>query len=484
MREWWERGPGLLLAFFLAAGLTAAQSPADRGRLEIGVEQRIRGDAWNNSTDRNDAYPDNRQQVRVWTRFWVKSLLMKNVELNFGLAHENLFKAGSDYAFDEIYFDQAQLRFKKLFLSGLDLQVGRYNIMKGDSFLFREGTPGDGPRNEYFNAATIGYSYRKSRLELIGILNPSRDRFLPVVHDRYRLLQNWTEQALGAYYTDGNRPGTSADAYYFLKKEIRDVRSAATGSFQPDRHLHTAGGSWQQKLGPRWSARGEAARQWGAQHGGTRIASLGGYAYLERTFDHAWSPSVRVGAMALSGDDPASRGTNENWDPLFFPVARLEPALRLCPGQGKGGCLLDQPAHGRRGIRVPAIPANRVAADLVPYGRRAPAGRRFPLFRKRDPSRRPPANTLRHQFRTELRPEGSLRTSSAGGFLHRTIPGQWSAAPASLALLFPASALEPFRGPKHSGVGPAFRNSDPLLRCKYNREGGLVDLDAVADQNR
>jgi hypothetical protein len=301
----------------VCAAAAAAQTPNHEPPvIEAGFEQRIRNENWNNLFDYSDRLDDEREQVRYRTRAWLKVPLFSSVDFFAGLNQETNQIHGKDNAFDEIVFENLYLDFKKVFVKGLSLRVGRQNLIRGEGFLLLEGDPWDGSRSIYFNAATLAYDFRKSRLELIGILDPSRERFLPAIHANHRLLTEWDEQALGAYYTDRNIKDTSLEAYYFYKKEVKDTRAPSNAQFQPDRHISTAGARVVRKLSPHWSATGEFAGQWGAQHDGRDIHANAGYGYVKRTWDVKSKPYVQAGYWFFSGDDPKTK-TIENWDPIF-----------------------------------------------------------------------------------------------------------------------------------------------------------------------
>ena len=58
----------------------------------------------------------------------------------------------------------------------------------------------------------LAYAWKKSKIELIGISNPSRDRYLPRFSDRHRLLTEWDDQAIGSYFTSAPRRDTDVEA--------------------------------------------------------------------------------------------------------------------------------------------------------------------------------------------------------------------------------------------------------------------------------
>lgn len=302
----------MLCAAAAAAQTTNHEPPV----IEAGFEQRVRSENWNNLFDYSAALDDEREQVRYRTRAWIKVPVLSSIDFFAGVNQETNQIRGRDNCFDEIIFENFYLDFKRVFLKGLSFRVGRQNLIRGEGFLLVEGDPWDGSRSVYFNAATLAYEFRKSRIELIGILDPSRERFLPAINANHRLLQEWDEQALGAYYTDRNMKDTAIEAYYFYKKEVKDTRPSSNAQFQPDRHIGTAGARLVRKLNAQWSLTGEFAGQWGAQHGGRDIRAHAGYGYVKRTFDRKSKPYLQAGYYVFSGDDPATR-TIENWDPIF-----------------------------------------------------------------------------------------------------------------------------------------------------------------------
>ena len=295
-------------------------SQTENGRVfEFGFEQRVRNENWNNLFDYNDNLDDQRVQIRWRTRAWLKAPVSRNVDVFVGLNQETnqVLTPDRPFQFDEAFVESAYVDVKKLFVKGLTLRVGRQNINRGEGFLLLEGTPGDGSRSIYYNAAVLGYSWRKSRLEAIGIANPRTDRYFPRVHDRSKPLQDWSERAIGTYYTDANLKNTSVEAYYFYKKEIGDLRPVTHPQYQGDRHISTAGGRIVEKLPKGWSLTGELALQWGAQHPNLTVSGRGGYAYAKKTFGAKGRHYLLGGYIGMSGDDPATATRIENWDPLF-----------------------------------------------------------------------------------------------------------------------------------------------------------------------
>lgn len=304
----------LALAIFVFGVIAGrAQTSPEPSVFEFGFEQRVRNENWNNITDYSDARDDEREQIRYRTRVWAKAPLGHSVDFFVGLNQETADRMRQDNTFDEVFVEAAYLDFKRLFVDGLSLRVGRQNLIRGEGFILIDGNPWDGSRSMYYNAVDLSYERGKSKVELIGILNPSRDRMLPRIHDQHRNLLDWDDKGIGSYYTHAS----GLEGYYFYKRETNALRPFLGGRPQQDRHIHTAGTRTVRKLRPGWTGTAEFAYQWGAERPAIRLTGWGGYAHLRRTWtDRPWKPYVQAGYWAMSGDNPATPGY-EGWDPLF-----------------------------------------------------------------------------------------------------------------------------------------------------------------------
>ena len=307
-----------VIILILCAALRLCGQSENGRAIEFGFEYRIRNENWNNLFDFNDSLDDQRVQVRHRGRVWMKAPATSNVDVVMGLNQETNQILTPDRPFqqDETVFETAYVDFKKLFVKGLSLRVGRQNLIKNEGFLMLEGSPGDGSRTVYFNAAVLGYSWKKSKLELMGISNPRTDRYLPRIHDRRKPIFDWGEQAIGSYYTGNDLKNTSIEAYYFFKKESGDLRPPTHFQYQGDRRFSTGGGRVVHRLPRGFSLNGELALQWGAQRPNMTVSARGGYAYLKKTFGGG-RHYVLGGYIGMSGDDPSTLDRIEGWNPLF-----------------------------------------------------------------------------------------------------------------------------------------------------------------------
>ena len=307
-----------LLALALAAlvSTAAAGGAPPANRLELGFEERVRSENWDNSTDFNQKTVDARHQWRFRTRAWAKWSASASTDFVLGLADESrkLTTPHVALTMDETVIENLYLDHR--FADGASVRVGRQNLSKGDGFILTDGSPLDGSRVAYFNALDLGWTSGKSRLDLLIISDPYRDEYLPRVHDRTKSLIEWDENALGLYWTDASRAGTTLDVYYFYKSQTGDTRALTNAGYQGDRMFHTLGGRCTRDFAGGWSLKAEMAGQAGGQNPGSDIRAWGTQATLKKSFAHATKPALLLGWTGLSGDDPTT-AANEGWDPLF-----------------------------------------------------------------------------------------------------------------------------------------------------------------------
>ncbi len=328
----------LILIMLLSVSAVAVESDSDattaalpnapatataESRLDYGFDVRVRSENWNNIQDQNDASDDERHHVRFRTRTWMK-VNTGRVDLYVRLANEFRKQTTPELRLnlDEVFVDSLYLDFKKLPLSGLTLRVGRQELApKGDGLLFSDASSCDGSRSFYYNALDLTYSRKKSKLELLAILDPRQEQFLPLIHNQSKYLNEWDEQAIGLYYTDRNHKLSDLDAYYFYKKEVHDYRAAVNRSFQPDRHVQTAGIRVLRRLPRSFTMTSELAYQWGAQHPEIRIRGWAATTWIKKEWTARWKPYVLAAFVGLSGDDRKTAGV-EGWDPIFSRYPR------------------------------------------------------------------------------------------------------------------------------------------------------------------
>lgn len=315
--------------FLLAPILPLAAQGPQKPRVELGFEERVRLEDWDNILDHRDAAPDVRTHLRFRTRGWALWRPVPTLELALGLVNEGRKITRPDLAqhHREVLVERLSLAWRPV--ADWDLQVGRQNVARGEGFILMDGTPGDGSRTAFFDGAIGGWQRGEHRLEAMLFRNTRTDRHLgalneaPQPADRPRLAE--ADESLGGFYYTGQlRKATRLEGYLFRMARRDDPRFPAKG--QPDRQFNVLGARWVEALGGGFTLTAEGALERGrvaARPGGLpgqELRAWGGTARLSRAFGGPWKPTLSAGLVGLSGDNPRTPEV-EGWDPVFgrFP---------------------------------------------------------------------------------------------------------------------------------------------------------------------
>jgi len=344
-----------------SAGQSQATGAEAEAPITYGFDERIRFEGYNNA-DFNSAKSDRLNQLRMRTRPYVDINFNEYLEGYLRMGWEGIKRnndasypsatvneQASPFMAGELWFDNAYLKLKKIpGVENLSLQAGRFEIFRGEGFLFSDPSAVDGSRDAYDNAFDLAYRHKNSNLELIGIDNPKYDEFFPTwnkapivdasnssnsgtmkncvasLAQTGKQLQEWDQTAIGMYYMNRELKNTDIDAYTFFNKSYGDIRKPTYYTYLPDRHYTLFGGRVVQRVKQvsGLSLTGEFAYEDGtedsmkARKPNFDIRAWGGYGYAKKKFNVKMNPYVTAGFWALSGQDPKSR-TVGNFDPLF-----------------------------------------------------------------------------------------------------------------------------------------------------------------------
>jgi hypothetical protein len=302
-----------------------------------GFDQRIRPVYTNNIVllDKN-ASGHERIFNRFRSRLWSKFTPAEDIEINTRLVWEwriwcNSNSPGplrnpSSIEWDEAIFDQLNAKFKNLFEMPMDIQVGRQDLIFGNGWLVLDGTPLDGSRTIYFDAARMTYRYEesKSTLDLVYIdQSASQDRWIDPINDQDRAVMEQDERGAILYLTNKAIENVQIDGYYIWKHDIfPDVfADNYPASWSRESDLHTFGARAAGKIDDNWGYRAEFAQQLGRQKNfggeGQSVCAFGFNGRLNYKFNDAWNNEIHTGYEYLSGDDPGTESTDEGFDPLW-----------------------------------------------------------------------------------------------------------------------------------------------------------------------
>jgi hypothetical protein len=342
----------LFVALLLPVIASAQGQPAQSGdwKFKWGGVERLRNEYWRNWKDMNNEGIDNRNFFRIKTSLWGQADYGK--DLTAYLKFSNEFRAytyfggatgsvpdktadkkGYHFDINEVVVDNLYADIKNFMELPVDLRLGRQDLLGayGEGFLIMDGTPQDGSRTFYFNAAKAAWKIdEKNTLDLVYINNPRDEEFLPVIN-RTMLVQqaspnkdkapfnlNTTDEVgYVAYWKNKSVANLALEGYYIYKSE--DDQGGAGFQAQKSK-INTLGSFAKYNFSP-FTLRGQLAYQSG-KYGDEDRKGLGGYGWLDYDFkDTAWSPQASIGYVYLSGNDKDS-AKNEGWDPLFsrFPL--------------------------------------------------------------------------------------------------------------------------------------------------------------------
>lgn len=319
----------------LAAGILFASTAYAEVKFDGGVDFRLRQEIWDNVVTLNTlsltTSGADRNFLRLRTRVWGKAdlsndfgayLKLTNEAKWFGLGPFNSFKTNihnDDFDPDELIVDNLYVDVKNL-LGAVDVRVGRQDFLGtyGEGFLITDGTPGDGSRSFYFNAAKVNVKLSKNfNFDATYITDPRTDIYMPSLHpavtgggfiDNKKLLNASNEQAF-VLYGRGKIDNLVVEPYYIYKTE-------QAFSTNPKLKLNTIGARAVYSVNS-WKVGGEFAHQFGEYSGGVDRSGNGGYIFVSRKYEQTtWKPEFDLRFVYLSGDDPGS-SKNETWDPLF-----------------------------------------------------------------------------------------------------------------------------------------------------------------------
>ena len=318
-----------LLIAFLVCSLNLQKASADLA-LTGGATERVRYELWKNIFDMNNDALDNRSFFRFKTSLWGQAGFSKDFSVYARLTDE--FKSYTYYApssskawgqttkgypFDinEVVFDNLYVDANHVFNAPVSLRLGRQDLTDyGEGFLIADGTPNDGSRSYYFNAAKANWQVDTANsLDLIYIDDPRSDQWLPIINgEKINTSLTTSQESAGVLYLKNRSIQQLAlESYYIYKREGQD----GVGYQAQKGTINTFGSYAKYDLSP-FTLRGQLAYQFGT-YGANDRQGLGGYAFVDRDFkDITWSPTASVGMVYLSGDD-SSTSKDESWDPLF-----------------------------------------------------------------------------------------------------------------------------------------------------------------------
>lgn len=297
--------------------------------LNWGADLRLREIYDNNDvTLSKDAPGHERHWQRYRMRLWSTLMPTKDVDINVRMVFEPRHYCKPDavevWQRQELIFDKLNVELKNLFGLPAKVKLGRQDIKLGDGWLVYEGTPTDGSRTIYFDAArlTVDVKDWKTTFDAIYVDQKSQpDRHLPVICDKDVRVTEQDEHGFILNAANRSLKNTDIDGYYIFKAD-RDNRRVGTSR---DQDIHTFGARVVHRFSDKLKAMVEVAEQLGDREGDD-VCAFGANSRLTYSLNDATSNSFRVDYEYASGDDPGS-GANEQFDPVWGRWWRLSDLI-------------------------------------------------------------------------------------------------------------------------------------------------------------
>jgi len=351
-------GPACLaVVFCLAAALLPAVAPAEGTHddncilcqakhklgesvpwLRLGADLRYRFYRIDNPK-LDKTHPDHEfvfQRPRA--RVWAKATPLENLELNARLMGEPRYWCKPDskpkWTHCDAFLDQLNVRWSQAMGLPLTLTVGRQDFKFNEGWLLRDGTPLDGGRSTFFDAARATYQAQdiQTTFDLIFIHNHANVAWLHrAINDRDFDIAEHDEDGAVFHVTNKSVQGHTLDGYFIYKH----TEPVVPKGWRSD--LYTFGARAAGRLDENWKYRAEIAPQFG-QKDDTDVCALGANSRLAYHFNDAWKNDLHVDYEYRSGHKDTQDGAFDIlWGRWYqgsnlwhFYVAKLE-ALMAAP---------------------------------------------------------------------------------------------------------------------------------------------------------
>jgi hypothetical protein len=293
-----------------------------KDKLTWGGDYRIRFVTADNHVDADSSLDDNWKFSRWRGRVWASvPIVDKKLKFNIRMTNEwrkwwdpdstpalrEKYKTRvNEFVFDNAYLDvNASKR--------VNLKIGRQDMFVGEGFVMMDGSPLDGSRTFYFNAARAIIRVGKGTVEGFGISNTTDDRYLPIINESNKAIYRQAilerdEQGAGVYVTQQLSKSLKGEFYDIFKREEPSSKG-------PLSRLNTTGVRFSGTVNDWFQHTGEFAYQRG-DYGAFTRKGFGGYLDVRKPLKSVPKLALQFNYTYLSGDDPNTPDM-EGWNPIF-----------------------------------------------------------------------------------------------------------------------------------------------------------------------
>ncbi len=277
---------------------------------------------------------------RTRLRWWTTLTPVKDVDLNLRFEAEPRHYSDPEgtptWNREQAWIDTANLKLTHVGGSPLTMTLGRQDIVLGEGWIVADGTPVDGSRTNFFDAARFTYDVAeaKTAVDLIYLVqNHHGDAVLPPLLSFRQNVTEQDEQGLILYVTNKSVKNTEINGYYMYKDDdqVPEIANSDGGS------IHVFGGRVFSNLSEHWQYRVEGAHQFGRKNG-RELRAFGANSQVAYLFRDPLKNQLRLFYEYTSGDDADTPGTDEGFDSLWGRWPRWNELFTIfvVPGTGEG----------------------------------------------------------------------------------------------------------------------------------------------------
>ena len=321
--------------------------------LSMGMDLRVRIEYGENFMTLNDnpGVANEREYWRYRPRWWTKWKAGDDITFNTRLTWE--FRTwdeggpaapagdGQNFEPDEALFDWFNVKANNVAGLPLSMTVGRQDIMMGVGWLVMDGTPLDGSRTLYMDAARATYDWAdaSSKIDLVYVRQTAEsDHWLEPIDDENRGVTEQDEHGAILYVTNTSFKPTQLEGFLIYRNDNpveHSLENPMPGAWTRKAEIFTLGGAISGLAADHWKYRAEGAIQTGEKSDITADLNAGemqdmeGYgalATLEYQFKDSHANATHVTYEYASGDDPDTED-NEQFDLLWGEWPRWSELL-------------------------------------------------------------------------------------------------------------------------------------------------------------
>ncbi len=268
-----------------------------------------------------------RYRTRLWGGYEFNQQIALNARLMWEGRHYNQPAGFEPWYEGGVFFDILTVDLKPIATLPLSFKIGRQEIKFGNGWLILEGTPLDGSRTTYFDAARATYTLEQAQtaIDLIYIdHNADTGRFPQPLDGNVE--DNTEQHETGAILYLNNKSilkGGDLDGYFIYKHNnpnntvgsLRENNGTLFPSPADTGDIYAIGMRADTPLNANWQLRSETVYEWGTRNN-CDLDSYGFNSRLTYQLNDPLKNALHVGYEYLSGDDPDSNA-DETFDPLW-----------------------------------------------------------------------------------------------------------------------------------------------------------------------